>query len=147
MKKGGFFSKWDHDELFSQAFVTASDLLAKNYDPEKGTIITYLKAFLWPRVAYAYGKYHGWRYRESKWVVLESELTESGHPSFEVQEKAELPPDLTEREIDVILMRVGGLSYQLIAEKLGYKSANTVTYWINNHILPKFIRAGLLDPE
>ena len=145
VKKAGHFSLWEHDELVSQAYLTTHDLLTTRYKPERGTVITYLKNFLWPRVAYAYGKYHGWRYRDSKWVILESELREVSVDCSDLFTRGELPPDLTEREIDVILMKVGGMTHQAIAEAYGYRSPTTVTYWIRKKILPKFRRAGLID--
>jgi DNA-binding CsgD family transcriptional regulator len=53
---------------------------------------------------------------------------------------AEMPDTLTDREREVIEMRMNKYSYQEIAEAFGYKSANTVTYWIKHHIRPKFLR-------
>lgn len=141
----GHFSLWDHDELFNQAYLTAHDLLTTRYKPDRGTVVTYLRNFLWARVAYVYGKYHGWRYRNGKWVNFEAALHSSFDPFYEMQTKAELPPGLTEREIDVILMKVGGMTHRKIAEAYGRKSPTTVTYWIKNHILPKFKQAGILD--
>lgn len=146
-KRAGHFSLWSHEELLSQAFLTASELLEKNYRPEKGTVITYLRNFLWARVAYAYGKYHGWRYRKSKWVILESFFDAASHKGCVPHDKAELPSDLTEREIDVILMKVGGMTHKAIAEAYGYKSPTTVSYWIRHHIYPKFQRAGIIERD
>jgi len=147
VKKSGHFALWTHEELLSQAYLTAHELLVDRYDPEKATVITFLKNFLWPRVAYAYGKFHGWRYRKSKWVILESEFVETSVRGIEDYARAELPPNLTEKEIDVILMKVGGMTHRSIAEAYGYKSPTTVTYWIKNHILPKFRRAGLIERD
>jgi len=148
MQKGGFFSLWEHDELYNQAYLTASTLLNKNYDPEKGTVITYLKAFLWPRVFYAYGKYHGWRYRNSKWITLETSYASAFNleePSYVIPEKGELPPNLTDEEIDIILMRVGGMGYQEIANNLGYASGTTISSRIKTRIFDKFKKSGLLE--
>ncbi len=145
MKKKGYFSLWDKDELFNQAYLCAYDLLSRNYNPKKGTITTFLNSFLWSRVAYAYGKYHGWRHRKEGWVILETALNLDTHDiGKELHAKPELPPDLTEAELDVVLMRVGGMSYKKIAIAHGYKSPNTVTHWIEHYIKPKFRRAGLL---
>ena len=118
-KRRGHFELWDNDELFNQAYVTASGLLERNYKPEMGTVSTYLSYFLWSRVSYAYGKYHGWRYRKGKWVVLEFELQDSSFTSTLDPEKAELPGSLTEQEIDIILMRVGGKKYREISNDTG----------------------------
>jgi hypothetical protein len=141
----GHFSLWEPDELYNQAYLTAHDLLTSRYRPDRGTVVTYLRNFLWARVAYAYGKYHGWRYRSGKWMNFEAELNGINEPLHSPPPKPELPPGLTEREIDVILMKVGGMTHRDIALAFGRKSPTTVTYWIKNHILPKFESAGLLD--
>ena len=145
LKRANHFTKWTHDELVNQGYVTGSELLMRNYDAEKGTVVTYLKAFLWSRVAYAYGKSFGWRYRDSRWRILESSLENGFDSGYVTVPGVEYPEDLTERERAVIELRVDGYPYQEIAEKFGYKSANTVTYWIRNHIRPKFLRMGVLE--
>jgi len=145
LKRAHHFNKWTHDELVNQGYVTGSDLLARNYDATKGTVITYLKAFLWSRVAYAYGKSFGWRYRDSQWKILESSLDTGFDSGYVILPRMEMPEDLTDRERMVIEMRIDGHPYQDIAEKFGYSSANTVTYWIRNHIRPKFLRIGILE--
>ena len=145
LKRSNHFTKWTHDELVNQGYVTGADLLARNYDATKGTVITYLKAFLWSRVAYAYGKSFGWRYRDSRWKILESSLDTGFDSGYVIVPSIEYPEDITDRERTVIEMRVEGRPYQEIAEKFGYSSANTVTYWIRNHIRPKFLRIGILE--
>ena len=142
LKRSNHFTKWCHDELVNQGYVTGSELLQKNYDPTKGTVITFLKAFLWSRVAYAYGKSFGWRYRDSTWRILERSLENMDWEYIEVP-AAEMPDTLTDREREVIEMRMNKYSYQEIAEAFGYKSANTVTYWIKHHIRPKFLRISV----
>jgi hypothetical protein len=139
LKSSNHFTKWCHDELVNQGFVTGSDLLQKNYDPNRATVVTFLKAFLWSRVAYAYGKSFGWRYRDSKWRILESSLDQGFDSGYISIPDVEYPESLTEREKQVIAMRIEGYPYQEIAEKFGYRSANTVTYWIRHHIRPKFL--------
>ena len=140
-KRSGHFTLWDHDELLSQAYLTAQDLLNRNYDPNKGAVITYLDNFLWGRVFYAYGKYHGWRYTKGKWVDPEVDFECFGSMGHQSPDKVEFPSDLTDREIDVILMRMTGATYRKIAAAFGYKSPTTVTYWFKHHIRPKFRRA------
>jgi len=124
-KRRGHFDLWDNNELFNQAYVTAADLLKRNYRPEKGTVSTYLSYFLWSRVAYAYGKYHGWRYRKGKWVTLEFELQDGSATAIDDIEKPELPRSLSEEEMDIVLMRVNGRKYREISKETGH-SVNTV---------------------
>ena len=144
MKSSGHFPLWDYNELFNQAYVIASDLLTKKYQPSRGSVVTFLRGFLWGKVLYSYGKSFGWRYRDSKWKVFETPLDPSSDGAIEY-DSFEYPPDLTEREKAVIEMRVGGHSLQSIARHFGFSSPNTVTYWIKNHIQPKFI--GFVDED
>lgn len=137
MKRAGNFPLWEHDELFNQAYITTHELLKEKYNPSRGAVITFLKAFLWGRVLYAYGKSFGWRYRDSKWRVLEVPMTRQAVSKLQF-DPVDYPPDLTEREKEVLEMRVGGYSLQAIANHFGFSSPNTVTYWMKNHIQPKF---------
>jgi len=139
-KRRGHFELWDHDELFNQAYVTASDLLERNYKPEMGTVSTYLAYFLWSRVAYAYGKYHGWRYRKGKWVTLEFELLDETNALSEDNVKLELPSSLNDKEVDIILMRFNGKKYREISESTGksihsiYKTMKRIREKMNNEV-------------
>tara|TARA_Y100001973_G_C5176598_1_gene322344 strand:+ start:218 stop:736 length:519 start_codon:yes stop_codon:yes gene_type:complete len=142
MKRGGSFSKWDLEELFNQAYVTAADLLEKNYNPEKGSVTTYLKAFLWSRVSYAYGKSFGWRYRDRRWVFPEQSGTEL-EKSYTPQIEAELPPTLNEEEKKIIEMRLDGMSYKQIATELGYGAGGTIANKLRTTVFLKFVDSGL----
>ena len=147
MKSRGHFSLWSYDELFNEAFIAAHDLLKERYDPEKGTVTTFLGSFIWSRVSYAYGKSFGWRYRNSKWRILETHFDTDLNLSIEIEVPAEYPVNLTDRERAVLEMRMGGYSLKAIANHFGYTSPNTVIYWIKNHIIPKFENVGIISHE
>lgn len=147
MKAKGHFPLWSYDELFNEAFIAAHNLLQEAYDPKKGTVTTFLGSFIWSRVLYAYGKSFGWRYRNSKWRVLERRYDPENDLSIIVDDPAEYPVNLTDRERGVLEMRMGGHTLKSIANYFGYTSPNIVLYWIKNHIIPKFENVGIIENE
>ena len=143
-----FFSRWEFDEVYNQAYISALELLENKYAPEKGAVTTFLNCFLGGKVYYAYGKSMGWRKREGKWRIFIIDVKIEDIPGAQIDEhRPEYPPSLTEKEKKVVEMKMDGHSLLEIAKEFGYKSPNTVRYWFKHHIRPKFHDSGIFLDE
>ena len=122
------FKRWCHDELLSEAFLQTHRLLTTTYDPSKSSVVTFLKAFLWGAVHYAYWKNQGYRFTDTgvapKVPLTDSPLceylsviTEFISPEF---------PELTEEEWLIVRLRRDGYTMIQIADVLGLKSPQSV---------------------
>lgn len=122
------FPKWSVDEILSEAYVQAHRLLSTVYDPEKSTVVTFLKAFLWGAVHYSYWTSHGFRFTEdgprlkivvSDTIVCEDVTTSQSCDAVEF-------PEFTEEEWTIIRLRHDGYTMTRIAAVLGLKSPQSV---------------------
>ena len=132
---------WEQAELLSEAYLQAHRLLDTLYDPSKSTVVTFLKAFLWGAVHYAYWTKNGFRFhdegkksggRSRKVVVPRIQYT------FEVAcedlSARDVPDtqhpwpglDLTEEEWTIVRLRLDGYTMTQIAKVIGLKSPQSV---------------------
>ena len=122
------FPKWSVDEILSEAYVQAHRLLSTVYDPEKSTVVTFLKAFLWGAVHYSYWTSHGFRFTEDgprlKIHITDDTLCEDLSVEFRML-SIELP-ELTDEEWTIIRLRHDGYTMTRIAAVLGLKSPQSV---------------------
>lgn len=139
-KKRGRFQQWDRDELLAEAYLQAHRLLSTLYDPDKSTVVTFLKAFLWGAVHYAYWAQQGYRFddvgkkeggRSRKVLVRKLEFTdcETNEPLAKAQElyTSELSSlELTGEEWTIVRLRMDGYTMTQIAAVLGLKSPQSI---------------------
>lgn len=122
------FPRWSVEEILSEAYVQAHRLLSTVYDPEKSTVVTFLKAFLWGAVHYSYWTSQGFRFTEDgprlKIVVSDNTLCE--HVVGSMSDERVSFPDLTEEEWTIIRLRHDGYTMTRIAAVLGLKSPQSV---------------------
>jgi hypothetical protein len=122
------FPKWDVDEIMSEAYVQSHRLLNTVYDPEKSTVVTFLKAFLWGAVHYTYWTSNGFRFTDDgprlKIPVTYDTLCEQVQAPSPA-EQTDLP-EFTEEEWTIIRLRHDGYTMTRIATVLGLKSPQSV---------------------
>lgn len=125
----GHFSRWSHEELLAEAYLQTHRLLETTFDPSKSSVVTFLKAFLWGAVHYAYWKSHGFRF-DGKKPVPKVPLTDMVDCEYVAVDddpvfRHELP-ELTDEEWIVVRMRCDGYTMTQIATVLGLKSPQSV---------------------
>lgn len=122
------FPMWDKHEVLSEAYVQTDRLLRTVYDPSKGTVVTFLKGFLWGAVHYAYWTSNGFRFTDTgprlKLPVTADTLCEE--VSIEVTIDPLNLPEFTEEEWVIIRLRNDGYTMTRIASVLGLKSPQSV---------------------
>lgn len=122
------FPRWSVDEILSEAYIQAHRLLTTVYDPQKSTVVTFLKAFLWGAVHYSYWTSHGFRFTEDgprlKITVTDSIVCEEV-TTIQSCDPVEFP-DFTEEEWTIIRLRHDGYTMTRIAAVLGLKSPQSV---------------------
>lgn len=123
------FRKWSHDELLAESYLQAHRLLETTFDPTRSTVVTFLKAFLWGAVHYAYWKSQGYRFTDDS-VVPKLPLTNSVDCDYIAVEdhvvRRQDMPDLTDEEWIIVRMRFDGYTMTQIASVLGLKSPQSV---------------------
>lgn len=122
------FPRWDKDEILSEAYLQTQRLLNTVYDPEKSTVVTFLKSFLWGAVHYTYWTSHGFRFTDDG-PRLKLSVTEDIVCEEIVVEIVFDPlhlPDFTEEEWTIIRLRHDGYTMTRIAAVLGLKSPQSV---------------------
>lgn len=122
------FPKWERDELLSEAYIQADRLLTSVYDPERSTVVTFLKRFLPGAVHYRYWTSNGFRFTPTgprlKLHVTSDTLCEVVAPSpppssFQL-------PDLSEEEWIIVRLRLDGYTMSRIASVLGLRSPQSI---------------------
>lgn len=140
------FPMWSQEEILSEAYVQAHRLLTTVYEPEKSTVVTFLKGFLWGAVHYSYWTSNGFRFTDDG-PRLKLHVT-----SDTVCEDITVPaaslslvfPELTEEEWTIVRLRIAGYTMSRIAEVLGLKSPQSV-YNRLVKVRDKFIKTGAID--
>lgn len=122
------FPAWEQEEILAEAYIQAQRLLSSVYDPEKSTVVTFLKGFLWGAVHYTYWTSQGYRFTDDgprlKIHVTDDTLCEDLAVEFRML-SIELP-ELTEEEWTIIRLRHDGYTMTRIAAVLGLKSPQSV---------------------
>lgn len=122
------FPQWQKEEILAEAYIQADRLLKSVYKPDKSTVVTFLKAFLWGAVHYSYWSERGYRFTDSgprlKLDVTSATLCEDlpVHPSDPSPDM----PELTEEEWTIVRLRIDGYTMTRIATVLGLKSPQSV---------------------
>lgn len=123
-----YFPAWEKEEILSEAFIQATRLLAQVYAPDKSTVVTFLKSFLWGAVHYRYWTSQGFRFtdagpilklRVTTGILCEDLTVESVEATFDL-------PDLSEEEWTIVRLRQDGYTMTRIATVLGLKSPQSV---------------------
>lgn len=126
--KNGRFRRWCHEELLSEAYLQTHRLLSTTYDPTKSSVVTFLKAFLWGAVHYAYWKNQGFRFTDTG-VAPKIPLTDSPLSEYYAAASEEVIiefPELTEEEWLIVRLRCDGYTMNQIADVIGLKSPQSV---------------------
>ena len=122
------FPLWDKHEILSEAYIQTDRLLKSVYDPDKSTVVTFLKSFLWGAVHYAYWTSNGFRFTNDgprlKIHVTDDILCEE--VSIEIDLDPLVLPEFTEEEWTIIRLRHDGYTMTRIATVLGLKSPQSV---------------------
>jgi hypothetical protein len=122
------FPLWTKDEILSESYVQTHRLLTTVYDPDKSTVVTFLKGFLWGAVHYAYWTSNGFRFTEDgprlKLQVTRDTICEE-LVTFDMPPLEELPM-LTEEEWTIVRLRMNGYTMTRIAGVIGLKSPQSV---------------------
>lgn len=122
------FPLWDKHEILSEAYIQTDRLLRSVYDPDKSTVVTFLKSFLWGAVHYAYWTSNGFRFTNDgprlKIHVTDDILCEE--VSIEIDLDPLVLPEFTEEEWTIIRLRHDGYTMTRIATVLGLKSPQSV---------------------
>lgn len=122
------FPLWDKHEVLSEAYIHTDRLLRTVYDPSKGTVVTFLKGFLWGAVHYTYWTSNGFRFTDAgprlKLHVTDDTLCEE--VSIEVTLDPLNLPEFNEEEWTIIRLRNDGYTMTRIASVLGLKSPQSV---------------------
>jgi hypothetical protein len=142
----GRFPMWSREEILSEAYVQAHRLLATVYEPEKSTVVTFLKGFLWGAVHYSYWTSNGFRFTDDgprlklhvTTDTLCEDITVQG-PSLSL-----VFPELSEEEWTIVRLRIHGYTMSQIAGVLGLKSPQSV-YNRLVKVRDKFIETGAID--
>ena len=121
------FPRWTREEILSEAYIQADRLLTTVYDPSRGTVVTFLKSFLWGAVHYAYWTSNGFRFTASgprlklhvTTDTLGEHLAPASSPPLDL-------PVFTEEEWTIIRLRNDGYTMIRIAAVLGLKSPQSV---------------------
>jgi hypothetical protein len=122
------FPLWERDEVLSEAYIQADRLLTTVYDPERATVVTFLKRFLPGAVHYRYWTSNGFRFTADgprlKLPVTYDTLCEvAAHvpppSSFRL-------PDLSEEEWTIVRLRLDGYTMTRIASVLGLRSPQSI---------------------
>lgn len=127
------FKAWSHDELLAETYLQAHRLLNTTFDPDKATVVTFLKAFLWGAVYYAYWKERGYRFTADG-VTPKVPLTNNTDSEYVAVSFDHLQmefPELTDEEWLVVRLRAEGYTMSQIADVLGLKSPQSV----NNRLI------------
>ena len=76
MHAKGWFTGWEADDIASAAYIAAVDLVDEKFDPDKGTLGTFLYSRLYSRVRYRWAADRGlkWDRRSKRWVRRFTEL-------------------------------------------------------------------------
>lgn len=137
------FKRWCHEELLSEAYLQTHRLLNTTYDPTKSSVVTFLKAFLWGAVHYAYWKNQGYRFTDTG-VAPKVPLTDYPISEYIAVFTEQLPPEfpeLTEEEWLIVRLRQDGYTMIQIADVIGLKSPQSV----NNRLVR--IKGKFLDGD
>jgi hypothetical protein len=122
------FPAWEQEEILAEAYIQAQRLLSTVYDPDKSTVVTFLKGFLWGAVHYAYWTSQGYRFTDDgprlKIHITDDTLCEDLSVEFRML-SIELP-ELTDEEWTIIRLRHDGYTMTRIAAVLGLKSPQSV---------------------
>lgn len=122
------FPAWEQEEILAEAYIQAQRLLSTVYDPDKSTVVTFLKGFLWGAVHYTYWTSQGYRFTDDgprlKIHITDDTLCEDLSVEFRML-SIELP-ELTDEEWTIIRLRHDGYTMTRIAAVLGLKSPQSV---------------------
>lgn len=122
------FPQWEREEILSEAYLQANRLLNTVYKPDKSTVVTFLKAFLWGAVHYSYWTSQGFRFTESGprlKLEVTADIVCEEIPVHPLESDPDLP-DLTEEEWTIVRLRKDGYTMTRIAAVLGLKSPQSV---------------------
>lgn len=123
------FPLWSKEEILSEAYIQTHRLLTGVYKPEKSTVVTFLRGFLWGAVHYAYWTQNGYRFVKGKHILklpLTNDIVCEDLEFKKIPPKIWDAPQLIGEDWVVVKMRTDGYTLSKIAEIMGLKSPQSV---------------------